>query len=117
MELIDKILSKIHIRSFSILIAALFAIAGIYMIYHGIRDEGAINISSAIITGKIKSGLVGVTLVFLGAMISLACIIVKPARQKVKIKTNNGYLEWEGTVNSIRSLIRQMESMVDQLNK
>jgi hypothetical protein len=111
------LLEKIHIRSVSLLLGGLFAIAGILMTIYGIKDEGFIDIQSAIISGKLKTGFVGVTFAFLGAITIVICSLVKVPHQRLKITNGESSIEWEGVVNSTRKLLIQMESMVKSLSE
>lgn len=111
------ILEKIHIRSMSLLLGGLFSVAGILMTYNGIRDEGFVDLQSALISGKIKTGLVGVTFAFLGAVIIAICSTVKIPHQRFKVSNGESSIEWEGVVNSTRKLLIQMESMIQSLSQ
>lgn len=111
----DRLVEKIHFRTGALLLAALFAVAGMLMVFSGIRDEGFIDLQSAVVNGKIKSGLVGVSFAFLGALIVLVCTIRRPVVQKLKIQKGAVSIEYEGTVNSPRAMLNQMESMVKLL--
>ena len=111
------LLEKIHIRSMSLLLGGLFAIAGILMTIYGIKDEGFIDLQSALISGKLKTGFVGVTFAFLGAITIAICSLVKVPHQRLKITNGESSLEWEGVVNSTRKLLIQMESMVKSLSE
>lgn len=111
------LLEKIHIRSVSLLLGGLFAIAGILMTIYGITDEGFIDLQSVLISGKLKTGFVGVTFAFLGAFTIAICSLVKVPHQRLKITNGESSIEWEGVVNSTRKLLIQMESMVRSLSE
>lgn len=115
--MIDQLLRKIHVRSGALLIGAFFAAVGVLMIFQGIIDDGFIDLQSAIVSGKVKSSLVGVSFSFLGALIVIACVITKPTIQKLKVQKGNNTIEWEGVSNSARTMLVQMESMVKALEE
>ena len=107
-----KLLEKIHVRSGALIIAAFFAFVGVIMIFQGMHDEGFIDIKSAIISGKIKSGFVGVTFAFLSVILSIVSIIIKPTAQKLKVKRGDFSIEWEGVIKSSNAIMDQIQSMM-----
>jgi hypothetical protein len=117
MIMIEQLLGKMHIRSGALLVGAFFSVVGVLMIYHGVKDDGFIDLQSAVVSGQIKSGLVGVTFSFLGALIVIACVISKPTIQKLRIQKDKNIIEWEGVINSARAMLVQMETMARALEE
>jgi hypothetical protein len=113
--MLEQLVAKMHVRSAAVLIGAFFAVVGVIMIFHGIRDEGFIDLQSALVNGKVKTGLVGVTCAFLGAVVVVACVLTRPTLQKLKVKKGDASIEWEGVGNDARALLVQMESMAKVL--
>lgn len=87
------------------------------MTIYGITDEGFIDLQPVLISGKLKTGFVGVTFAFLGAFTIAICSLVKVPHQRLKITNGESSIEWEGVVNSTRKLLIQMESMVRSLSE
>jgi len=113
--MINDLLIKIHVRSGGLIVGAVLAFVGVVMVFQGISDEGFVDLHSALVNGKLKTGLVGVTFSFLGAIVSVACVLAKPTLQKLKVKKGKTSIEWEGMVNSARAMLVQMESMIQTL--
>ena len=71
-----------------------------------IKDEGFIDIKSSILSGHIKSGFVGITLIFLGVLISLFCIAIN-RKTKVEISKGDMKVTYFGPINQsiLRSIV------------
>ena len=85
--MLQIIIDKINVKSASLLISFVTIVSGIIMVILQIKDEGFIDIKSAVISGQIKSGFVGITLIFLGVVICLFCISF---RGKTKLEVSKG---------------------------
>lgn len=109
--MLQTILDKIHIRSGVLLVAIFFSVLGVYMIMNGVKDDGFIDLSSAFVSGQVKSGLVGVTFAFLSAFLCAIVVIVKPTLHTLKITQGDTTIEWSGVSNSARAMLIQHEAM------
>lgn len=66
---------KINVKSISLGIALFLMASGIYMCLSELMHEGSIDIKSAVLSGKIQTGSLGLMVIFLGTAIVLAVII------------------------------------------
>jgi hypothetical protein len=71
----ELLLPKIHVRSTLAIGSVTTIIFGNLSIIMGFKDDGFIDIKSAIIEGHIRTGAIGVLVVFLGIVTSLALIV------------------------------------------
>lgn len=65
MNLIRAILDKLNAQSVLLFLAAVLLVAGVIFIHRGVKDDGAVDLTTPFITGKLRSGFVGITLLFL----------------------------------------------------
>jgi len=100
----ESILDRINVKSVSLLVAILMIMSGIFMIMLGIKDDGFVDIKSALVNGQIKSGFVGVILVFFGTLIVMTTLMTRRGLHKVTIKNGKNTINWEGPVTSVKSL-------------
>ena len=88
------------LKTIAMCVAATMCLAGIVMVCLGLKDTGTINVQTAFLEGKLETGSVGITLIFLAIIIMLACfffrykdtIEIEAGRLKIKTK---GYLDPE----------------------
>jgi hypothetical protein len=112
-SLLSKILTKlVSTKSAAMGIALLLTVCGCTMIFQNIRDDGFIDIKTPFITGKAKSGFVGVLLIMGSLVITVSAVLcgtvvarsiankdnsrASGKNQKLKVKIGNRSLEWEG---------------------
>jgi hypothetical protein len=94
----------------------------------GIKDEGTIDLASPFLSGKAKSGFVGVILLFCSVFISLGVLHYRAkenskrdssSTQTIEIKMGNKELKWTGKLthwndsHHLRELLRELG---EQLN-
>ena len=90
------------------------------MIYKGIKDEGSIDIKSTFVSGQLKSGFVGVVLIFLSSVITITGLMNKgyPPKQKLKIRKGDMELEWEGDLyywNESKNILDVISAITEQV--
>jgi len=59
------------------LVGAVLVIVGIIMVFNEINQSGVIDIKSAIISGKIESGSLGLLFSFLGVVLLFGVVLTK----------------------------------------
>lgn len=77
-------IQKINVKSISLGIALFLMGAGVYMCLSELAHEGSIDIKSAVLSGKIQTGSLGLIVIFLGTAIVLAVIKRSGNMQKNK---------------------------------
>ena len=126
MTVIDTVFSflskKVNVRGISMLIALVIAISGSVMIYKGIKDEGAIDIKSPFVSGQLRSGFVGVVLIFLASAICITGLMTRGERprQKIKLRKGDMELEWDGDLyywNESRNILDIVDSITQMVLK
>jgi hypothetical protein len=104
----DMFLRKANPKASAMLIAFGLMLAGSVMIFREIKDEGAIDIKAPFITGKAKSGFVGVILVFGSITVCVAtlhyrvkelAIRKRSSLQTIKYRKGDVELEWRGALD------------------
>ncbi len=91
------ILDKMNTQSISMLIALVIVISGIIMVILQIRDEGLIDIKSSIVSGQVKSGLVGISLIFLGVFVVIFGLALRK-RTKIEITKGDMKVSYSGHI-------------------
>ena len=71
------------------------------MIFLGVKDSGYISIKFTSATGIVESGLVGVSLIFLGTFIVILALAVKPPNQSIFMKIDQLEMTWSGQVYGV----------------
>ena len=107
-------------KAAAFLLAFVLVTAGICMVYSGIRDEGYIDVKSALGEGKLKTGFVGVVVLFLGFMLALACIVAraKAKPDRLELKRGTSSIVWQGdTVNFDHELAQTLIEALDKIEK
>ncbi len=85
------------LKTVAMLVASAICLVGLVLVCTGLRDTGTINIRTAFLEGKLETGSVGITLIFLGIIIILGCFFflytdtIEIEAGRLKIKTR-GYL-------------------------
>jgi hypothetical protein len=104
----DVLLRKANPKAFAMVFAFGLLLTGAAMIFQGIKDEGAIDIKAAFITGQVKSGFVGVLLIFGSIIVCVATLhyrVKELATQKrstiqtIKCRKGDVELEWRGPLD------------------
>jgi len=72
--MLDKILSKINTNSASLFIAFVMSISGIYMCFQKLSHDGYIDIKSAVVSGRLETGSVGLLVIFISSIIVISVL-------------------------------------------
>src|ERR1044071_1691719 len=75
----EFLIKQLHVRALTAIGCLVTVIMGNIFIFLGIHDDGMIDLKSAIIEGHFRSGAVGLGVLFLGVINSVALIIQHPA--------------------------------------
>lgn len=98
------------------LISIILVLSGVVMIFMGIKDTGTIGIKSSIVSGNVESGFVGVSLTFLGVIVSIINRLKGGASQhKVNVKGKGFEISWEGKVMSHNSAMESIKRIINDL--
>lgn len=89
------------------LVALVLAISGCFMISVGLTDEGMIDVKTPFITGQIKTGFVGMLLVFCSVVCVVATLgisrslgqIHKPPIHTIEIAQGDTKIVWSGPIH------------------
>lgn len=77
------------------IVGAVLVISGIIMVLYGITQTGEINIKSAIVSGKIESGSLGLLFSFLGVILILCSVLIRREKKTAfRYKTDNEEVDW-----------------------
>lgn len=98
-SVIDKILLKITVRSFSIIGALILIISGIYMCLNDLAGTGRIDVKAVFIDGQIETGSLGLMTIFLATIIILALNYGNRPRKGEKVTIRKG--DFEITTNDL----------------
>lgn len=80
----------------------------------GIKDTGTIGIKSSLVSGNIESGFVGVSLTFLGVIVSIINRLKGGASlHKVNVKGKGFEISWEGKVMSHTTAMEAIKRIVE----
>lgn len=104
--------NRIGTKAFALLISAFMIIAGSIMICLGLKGDGVIDVHAAIVDGHLKTGSVGIALIFLSTIIVSLCVIMRSRSSTLEI--NQGRIKWTGVPNhidhaTIRELAKEMK--------
>lgn len=111
-----SIIQKVNVKSVSLAIALFLLSAGVYMCLKGIAHEGFIDIKSAVLSGKIETGSLGLIVIFLGTAIVLAVIkksgiMQEHKGERIEIEIGNRKIICENLsfrkVQEIRELMKE----------
>ena len=114
------ILWRLDAKAATLLLALILAIAGIDMIYSGIRDEGYIDVKIVFGEGKLKTGFVGALVLFMAFFLALACVIAraKAKQERLELKRGKCSVTWEGdTVNLDHERVHSLIDALDQAER
>ena len=118
--LAETLLEKLNVRSGSLALAGLMVVGGIAMALMGLRDDGQVDLRTPFLTGQLKTGSLGVLVMFLGFSVTL-CVIFrewwgdKNRRQRIEVHFGQDQtLVWDGIpmyeVKAMAELIQQASS-------
>lgn len=79
----------------AVLVGAFLTISGTIMAFKGITQTGTIDIKSALVSGKIETGSLGLLFAFLGVLL-LAAAVAKKREKKttLKLKSDEDEFDW-----------------------
>lgn len=100
MSIINEVIDRFNIKSASMLFAFVLIISGIVMIILGIKDKGIIDIKMAILTGRLETGSIGLSLIFFSIILVLINTSIGNKPHKIKVKKNGIEINWEGQIRS-----------------
>ena len=103
-SLTKLLIRRMNVKAVAMVTALFLVVTGSIMIVMGIRDNVAIDLSSAFLEGQVKSGLVGIALIFFAVVISVACITRKKAQHRIVVQRGDTKVEWEGALSSVEEL-------------
>jgi hypothetical protein len=117
--MVEYFLRRINTRALTLLVALILSVGGLLLVYLGIKDDGFIDLKSAFIEGKLRSGLVGVTIIFLSVVLCLACVLVPIRKEPYTIEISHGghRIKWSGSSRSIGAKFVSMIESMDLLEK
>lgn len=96
------------------LVSVILVLSGIVMIFMGIKDTGTIGIKSSIVSGNVESGFVGVSLTFLGVIVSIINRLKGGAsKHKVNVKGKGFEISWEGKVMSHKTAMEAIKKIIE----
>lgn len=105
MDVFQQLIERVNVQFGAIVVALVFGLSGSAMIFRGIKAEGAIDVKTAFVEGRVKSGMVGVLLVFCSLLIVLTTVIVHRKReQTISLKRGDQEVSWKGTFTSVEEL-------------
>ncbi len=112
----NKWIEKLTVRATAMIIAGGLVLVGAWMAHQGLRDDGYVDFHSAFVTGRFKTGSVGVLFAILGSLIALATVLQKPHPQRFKIRGKGVLIEWDGLVGH-KVLEAQMHAIHETLRQ
>ena len=100
-------------KSIALLISAILAVAGVVMIGFGLRNDGSIDLKAAVVEGRLKTGSIGVLIIFMSTFIVLLCVLMRSRQSTLEIRP--GCIKWSGVPNhidqaTIRDIARDMKT-------
>jgi len=104
MELLRYILNRLNVKAIAMLICVLLVIGGGLMIFTGIKDDGFIDVKSPFLTGQVKSGFVGVMLIFCAVVVLVGSLYTRKSRHEFTIKKGQSEFHWKGTFSTSEEL-------------
>lgn len=107
--IIDEILHKMNVRSFSMIASLILIVGGIYMCFHDLVSNGKIDIKAVFVDGQIETGSLGLMAMFLGVIIVLALNYRgQPYKgQEVNINLNGNEISTKGlSYRKLRDIIK-----------
>ena len=114
------VLWRLDAKAVAMLLALILGIAGICMIYSGIQDQGYIDVKSALVEGKLKSGFVGVIVLFMSMILAIACVVARAMAKPERLELKRGQcsITWQGdTVNFDHDLVKALVDALNEANK
>ena len=92
-----------------LIVALLTCVAGITMVFMQIKDAGTVDLRTPFLDGTVKSGFVGISLIFLSIVLSIFSLVVV-ARRDMEIKVGNMSVRLRGPFS--RKVISEVISTV-----
>jgi hypothetical protein len=127
--IIGIVLRKSNPKAFAMVLSMGLAFAGAIMIFNGVKDDGIIDVKAAFVTGQFRTGMVGVTLVFVSFLICLATLYYRGKdrhpdgnRQTVKYRRGDSEIEWTGPLSywaeaqHVESLLKNVATAMNGIN-
>ena len=119
------LLAKVNPKSIAMTIALILSILGCIMIFMGIKDDGLIDVTTPFITGKVKSGFIGISLLFISLISIIAVLYYRTKEfpyigksldnfQTIKIQKGDINLEWSGPLQYWEES-KHVASLLDQV--
>jgi hypothetical protein len=88
-------------------------LTGCLLIYFGVRAEGSIDFKTAFLEGRLETGMVGLVVVVIGMIISLAVLRTQKATGRtIEIDLPDGRKIYLKGVNSMRDTIGVLQPIV-----
>lgn len=116
-KFLENVIQRIETKALALLLALVLAIAGIAMIYSALRDDGVIHLRAALIEGELKTGSVGVLVLFLSTVITLSCIWRPAKPHTFEVTHGNRSFKWTAKVGSVdHNLIARLQDVIKTLN-
>lgn len=113
-----KKLELLNEKHAATLISIILVISGVVMIFMGIKDTGTIGIKSSIVSGNVESGFVGVSMTFLGVIVSIINRLKGGASlHKVNVKGKDFEISWEGKVMSHNTAMEAIKKIIELQTK
>ena len=100
MKIQSGILNKINARAVGMFLGFLLCVAGILMIFAGIKDDGFVDVKTPFVTGQARSGFVGLLLIFCATVIAVCSLLAPRGRHKLSIREGDRVVTWEGWPNT-----------------
>ena len=82
------------------LFAFVLIISGIAMISQGMKDNGIIDLKSTILSGRLETGSIGLSLIFFSVILVFINTWIGNKPHKIKVKKNGIEINWEGQIRS-----------------
>ena len=114
-RIFECIFDRFNAKSVSYFIAFVLAVTGIYMAITGIYGEGEVNITTALLSGKIKTGSLGLIFTFLGVIIVLILALRSNKKYKICIKKNDLEITWEGKSRSSGRVTELVQRIIKEI--
>jgi hypothetical protein len=113
LDLLKELLNEKHAIT---LISVILVLSGVVMIFMGIKDTGTIRIKISIVSGNVETGFVGVSLTFLGVIVSIFNRCKGGAsKHKVNVKGKGFDISWEGKVISHNTAMEAIKRIIVEI--
>jgi hypothetical protein len=97
-----RLVSKLNVGSAAMAIAGAVAMCGCLFVWRGLMADGEIDLATPFLTGKLRTGSVGVVLIFLSMVVVVSALLRRTSsntptpRQSLKVRRGDVSFEWEG---------------------